>query len=183
MIIGIIGKVGSGKSAATRYIAEEYNAKVFSCDEVAKEMIEKHEVDYEIGDPSEFFKSSDLQEQIRTILHPKVFLRISENIKNIQEQDKTNENIYLIETALPNEYFVDFCDKIICIENTFEKKVELLSEHRGYTESQTKLIYDSQSYYDKFYKEADYVVENNTDKEDLHKKLKEVMDEICIVRK
>ena len=70
MVIGVIGKVGSGKSAAVEFIEREYKAIVFSCDEIAKDIIEKKEtfvseknnnnlkLAFEIKNKSEFSSSS-----------------------------------------------------------------------------------------------------------------------------
>ena len=75
------------------------------------------------------------------------------------------------------------CDKVIYIKNSYEDKVKLLKEKRDYDEETTKLIYDSQSFYDKYYDKADKIIINDGTKKDLERKLKEVMDEIYIVRK
>lgn len=180
MIIGIIGKVGSGKSACVKYITSNYPAISYSCDEVAKELINNGEVDYKPCTPYEFFTDEKKQEECRQKVHSKVFLRICENINN---SNNCEELIHVIETALPQEMLYNICDKVICVENTYEKKTQLLKEHRDYTDNQIKLIYDSQSFYDKYYAMADYKIDNNGTKEDMLKKVKEVMDEICIICK
>ena len=38
MVIGIVGKIGSGKSEVVDYLHDAYGAAKFSCDEVAKEI-------------------------------------------------------------------------------------------------------------------------------------------------
>lgn len=184
MIIGIMGKVGSGKSLCVKYIKEHYDAFVFSCDEIAKELIESGQVDYKIESPRDFFTDERLQEVCREKVHKPVFLRICENINNLSKLYGINEDrLCVIETALPNDMFLNICDKTIYVDNTLEKKIEILKEHRDYTETQTKLIYESQKYYEKFYIKADYKISNNENKEELLEKLKEVMDEVCIFRK
>ena len=231
MVIGIIGKVGSGKSACVEYIEKEYGAIVFSCDSIAKDIIENKETDYIALPSGLFFKSKEAQEECRNKIHKLVFDRIFNQIMDItnnsnfmnkdgkmnknnlyeySESDKyknskNNENLsifknrnnfmnnsssleekdglIIIECALPGEKLFEMCDKIIYIRNSYEDKVKLLYEKRGYTEDVTKLIYDSQAYYDKFYDRADIIVDNNGTKADLEKKIKEVIDEIYIVRK
>lgn len=204
MIIGIIGKVGSGKSACVKYLQEHYDVTVFSCDDIAKELIEKGEVDYKIGSAYEFFTNESLQAECRKKVHPKVFKKIIENINNFENyipnnkentiffKNKNNfceqtivrtKKTYVIESALPSETLHNICDKVITIYNSYEKKHSLLKEHRDYTDNQTKLIYESQKFYDKYYDKADYKIENNGTKEELLEKLKEVIDEICIICK
>lgn len=225
MVIGVIGKVGSGKSAAVEFIEREYKAIVFSCDEIAKDIIEKKETDYVALPPGMFFRSDEAQEECRSKIHKRVFDRINQSIKNIlnknnfnnanqantnnivnnenfetniskienknnfqeylrTKKDKTNfPELFVIECALPGEKLFEMCDKIIYIKNSYEDKVRLLYEKRGYTEDVTKLIYDSQAYYDKFYDRADITIINDGTKADLEKKVKEVVDEIYIIRK
>ena len=203
MVVGLIGKVGSGKSACAKYLEKEYAAIVFSCDDIAKEIIENKETDYIALPSGLFFRSNKAQEECRNKIHKLVFDRIENNLKNItnknnsfnnlnfQEQSNSryienNNNfseLVVIECALPSERLFDMCDEVIYIRNSYEDKVKLLYEKRGYTEDITKLIYDSQSYYDKYYDRANIIVENNSTKSDLEKKIKEVIDEIYIVRK
>lgn len=183
MVIGVIGKIGSGKSACVKYIKENYDAEVFSCDDVAKAMIDNGEIDYKIENPEEFFTNENLQERCRTVVHKKVFERIYKNISDKKSKNNFEELYFVIETALPNEQLFDMCDKVICIDNSFEKKVELLLFHRNYSIGKTTMILNSQKYYEKFYDRADYKITNNGSKEEFLDKVKEVMNEICLIRK
>lgn len=187
MILGITGKVGSGKTACTEFLEKEYNAKVFSCDKIAKEIIENKITDYIPISPIDFFNSDTAKEECKEKIHPLVFNRIIDYINKLKKDNKdTNENnnkLLVIECALPNETFYDICDKVIYIENSFDDKIKLLKNKRGYSEEITKLIYNSQKYYDKYYKKADFIITNDTTKNELEKKIKEVVDEIYFIRK
>lgn len=218
MVLGIVGKIGSGKSTAIEYIKKNYDATVFSCDEIAKDIIEKGETDYEPGFAGEIFINEKKQEECRTILHPLVFRRIYGNIckimnennfnnisnKNnrnakkteklennkglfepsrIKENFKNKNNLILIESALPSDEMYKMCDKVIYIDSSFEDRVKRLKESRDYSEAKTKLIYNSQEYYEKYYNMADYKIYNNGTKEELEEKVKEVLDEIYITCK
>jgi dephospho-CoA kinase len=200
MIIGLVGKVGSGKTTCAEFLKEKYNAIVFSCDEIAKDIIEKKEYDLNIGSLTDLLVNNNLQEEIRTKLHPLVFYRI---FKNLLEQEKGNitnnynsknfieffdtnhifKNFYVIESALPSDILYKMCDKTICVESGLNSKIDWLSKMRDYSEEKTNLILDSQKYYEKFYDMADYKIINDGDKEKLFKNLKEVVDEIHFVRK
>lgn len=185
MVIGVIGKIGSGKSLCTQYLKDEFNAIVFSCDDIAKEIIENEETDYIPMPPFIFFRDSSLQEECRKKVHTKVFEKIYYRIDEIKHTRINDFEglLIVVECALPGEMLFDICDKTIYVENSFENKVALLKESRNYTEETTKLIYDTQSYYDKFYKMADFVIVNNGTKEELKNKINEVLNEIYIVRK
>ncbi|MBR3288667.1 MAG: dephospho-CoA kinase, partial [Lachnospiraceae bacterium] len=78
MVIGIVGKIGSGKSEVVDYLHDAYGAAKFSCDEVAKEIMV--EEGYKIDDKQDIFTNENILEKIRIELHPKVFSRINENI-------------------------------------------------------------------------------------------------------
>ena len=258
MVLGIVGKIGSGKSTAIEYIKKNYDAIVFSCDEIAKDIMEKGETDYNPGFAGEIFTSVKKQEECRTLLHPIVFKRISDNIKKIENKNnfknilnKNNQNLdsynnslvnsnllefyrinsnytnkdncisdsatnicnnreqnlinlnilnnsnynnfknknnlseklIIIESALPSDEMYKMCDKIIYIDSPYEDRVKRLKESRDYPESKTKLIYDSQEYYEKYYNKADYKICNNGTKEELEEKVKEVLNEIYITCK
>lgn len=218
MILGIVGKIGSGKSTVIDYIKKNYNAIVFSCDDIAKDIIEKGESDYDPGFAGEIFINEKKQEECRTILHPLVFKRIYENICKIMNENnfknilninsrnaiKSNKlennkdlfelcrikenfmnknNLIIIESALPSDEMYKMCDKVIYIDSSFEDRVKRLKESRDYSEAKTKLIYNSQEYYEKYYNMADYKIYNNGTKEELEEKVKEVLDEIYITCK
>ena len=201
MVLGIVGKIGSGKSAVVKYLQKNYDTIVFSCDDVAKEIMAKGETDYEPGLPGEIFTNEKKQEECRTILHPLVFERINENITNFYIKSKENqkeniknknnftnfmnfsEKLIIIESALPSDIMFKMCDKVIYIDSPYEERVKRLKDARDYSESKTKLIYDSQKYYEKFYDMADFKINNDGTKEELEKKIKEVMDEIYITCK
>ena len=212
MVLGVTGKIGSGKSTCIEYIKENYCAIVFSADEVAKELIESGEVDYKVENGALFFSDCNLQELCRTKLHPVVFSRIKRNIENIKnkinknnflnnedeitlkKEKSTNFNnllkknnftefLIIVETALPNDMFFDMCDKVILIESNFENKAKWLMESRKYGIGKTKMIYDSQEYYEKFYDRADIKIINNGNLKSFKDKIKEVIDEIYFAGK
>ncbi len=193
MVIGIVGKVGAGKSACIKYIRENYtdvNIKVFSCDDIAKRIIENGEVEYEgrYVSPYTFFTEKKYQDEARAKIHPIVFNKIKDELDKDDlttdaNKSDSHKTLSIIESALPSKQMYDMCDKIIYIRATYEKSLERLKKNRDYTDNQAKLIYDSQEYYEKFYDMADYIVDNNADKESFLKRIKEVIDEICVICK
>ena len=186
MVLGIVGKIGSGKSLAVKYLKESYNATIFDCDSIAKEIIDSGESTYEPGYAGEVFINKEKQEECRTILHPMVFNKISERMNNLLND--INENnlpkpILVIESALPSNQLYKMCDKVIYIDSLYEDRVKRLQLSRDYHEAKTKLIYDSQKYYENIYKKADYKIMNNGTKEELERKIDEVLNEIYITCK
>ena len=119
MVIGIVGKIGSGKSEVVDYLRDAYNAAKFSCDEVAKEIMV--EEGYEIDNKQDFFTNENILERVRIELHPKVFSRINEYINilnNFYKQkeliaEKIVENIResgKLDAFINFENILDVCD-------------------------------------------------------------------------
>lgn len=188
MVLGIIGKVGSGKTFCTEYLQNEYGAIAFSCDAIAKEIISNNKTDYIPLPPNIFFRSEEAQKECREKIHPLVYNIIKKGIEEIYSSSLSSdtndiEKLIVVECALPSVPLFDICDKILYVKNSYENKVRILKEKRGYDEETTKMIFDSQSFYDKYYDMADFTIENDGTKIDLEMKLKEVMNEIYIVRK
>lgn len=181
MLLGVMGKIGSGKSTCVKYLYEIRNFIVYDCDSIAKIMIDNNETEYIKSNPVEFFTNENLQEKCRNTLHKQVFNKIFDEYK---DEINKNPNVNaVIETALPNQDFLDMCDKTILIDNDLNTKFELLSENRNYGIGKTKLIFNSQKYYEKFYDKADYKIDNNGTEKDLINKFKGVIDEIYFICK
>lgn len=177
MIIAIVGKIGSGKSTCINYIKEHYkNVIVFSCDEIAKEILkdEKYAKLFKVNE--DFYNDKTNLEKCRKEFHPIVFDFIKKEIEKLK-LNNTNY-LFLIETALPSTYLYQFVDKIICVYNSTNKKINILNKNRGYDENKTLQISDSQNIYEECYKKADYFIENGGEKKELYFKLQEVLNEI-----
>ena len=118
MVLGVVGKIGSGKSAVIEYLQEKYNAISFSCDDIAKEII--REKGLESYESEQVFINENLQEQIRNNFHPLVFLRIDENLNNLYnfiEKPYTNKT----ETSDTDANINNFLNKNnIYSKNNFE---------------------------------------------------------------
>ena len=177
IILGVMGKVGSGKSSLIRIIEEKYKIKKFIADDVFKEMKENGEFKDDIDLNSKLFLDTKLQEKIRKEYHPKVFEKINKEIKDITNSGESYDFI-VIETALPSEMFLDMCDKTIYIENNDKINTMRLIESRNYSMIKIKSILDSQKYYERFYKKADYKIVNDEDIINLKVEAGFILDEI-----
>lgn len=177
IVLGVMGKVGSGKTSLINIIEEKYKTKKFITDDVFKEMKENGEFDCDIELNSKLFLDNKLQEKIRKEYHPKVFNKIKKEIEILKENGEEYDFI-VIETALPSDLFLSICDKTIYIENDERVKQMRLVNDRNYSISKIKNILDSQKYYEKFYKKADYKIENNKDIINLKVEVGFILDEI-----
>ena len=183
MTIGIMGKIGSGKSKCLKLIKElysDYDIKVYSCDDIAKEILnwDDDKFAFKYLRPYDFFTNEKVQEEVRNGFHPLVFNKIKETIIA-----KSNDSINLVETALPSELFFKMCDKTIFINSSRENRINRLKNTRSFTDNQFDVINNSQDYYEKYYQKADYIIDNDSDLDSFKSMIKEVMDEICIICK
>ena len=179
MVLGLIGKVGSGKSAVARYLGATYGALHLSSDDIAKEVMQNGKYDLENINAKNLFNDEKAQEYVRNVIHPDVI----NEIKNKIIENKNKYDLIVIESALPNRELIGLCDKTILIETDLKFKKELLKEHRDYDETKTDTISRAQDYYEPIYETANYKIKNDSTKEELLKKVNEVMNEIYIVRK
>ena len=179
MVLGIIGKVGSGKSAVSKYLVSKYLAFFISSDDVAKDLIASGNYDLDKINENVLFSDKVAQDYVRKVVH----IDVINEIKMMISRKKVDYELIVVETALPYKSLLDLCDKTILIENTIDLKRELLKTHRNYDDAKIDSILKAQEYYDDIYKTANYKILNDGTKEDLYKKIDEVINEIHIVRK
>ena len=89
-----------------------------------------------------------------------------------------NNLFVVIESALPSDLLYDMCDKVILIENSYDKKSTLLKNNRTYNEDLINNILKSQEFYEHYYNKADYKINNDGNIDRFYESVKEVIDEI-----
>lgn len=172
MIIGITGKVGSGKTTLSNMIADKYDIVKLDCDKIAKELILKN--NYKINIDKDGFIDSLEQERIKKEFHPLVWNDIKIRINNIKNENrKTN---ILIETALPNEEFFNIVDIPFFIksDNIFDR----LKNDRNYDDEKISNILKAQECYDKYYDKCDFIILNNDDLNNTFKKIVDIYENL-----
>ena len=148
MVIGITGKIGSGKSLALAYMKTAYDAACIIEDETAHEIMQNDEdvirgiVSFfgeDILDKAGKVDRLILRERIRenpedidilnSLIHPRVLKTVTGQIKELSE---TGRDLILVESALPKEArFSEFCDEIWVIDSDQEIRRKRLSDSRG----------------------------------------------------
>lgn len=127
MVLGVVGKIGSGKSAVINYLQDKYNAISFSCDDIAKEIISEKGIE---GYSSEqVFTNMNLQEQIRNNFHPLVFLRIKENLNNLYNflEEKSQDSVKISNMDLNITNFLN--KNNLFTENNYNNFLIFLNDH------------------------------------------------------
>lgn len=143
IVIGITGIIGTGKSQASKYLAEKYNFQIIDVDQVAHELLENDQavnaaVKEEFGTINRkklaeiVFKNNEKLQKLNKLIHPPMFKRIK---KILTEFKSLNKNI-VIDAALLYQIGLDiFCDKIIVLKSSIDTIFERLIE-KGFNKKQ-----------------------------------------------
>lgn len=175
-IIGITGGVGSGKSKVLECLEQEFGAKVYQADEIAKELQKKGQTCYremvryfgkeilaldgEIDRPKLagiVFKEEEKLLRLNQMVHPAVREYL---LSEIERQKEEHTAYFIIEAALllENDYRA-ICDEIWYIHTSEDVRRQRLKESRGYDDRKISEIIASQLPESEFYAKCDAVVE------------------------
>lgn len=182
LIIGIVGKIGSGKSLVSNIMKEYYNFLHIDVDkfghialEKSKDKIietfgnnilnNKNEIDRKIlGDI--VFSNLELLYKLNSIVHPIIKNDIIDFIKNIDDKRVVIDASLLFEIGLD-----EICDYIITIETPDDLILNRVKKYRKWEEDRIKKVLLSQEYL-KFLKvKTNFIIFNNGDIEKLKKQL------------
>lgn len=126
MIIGITGKIGSGKTTLTWALRKNLICNVIDVDDISHELL--HVQDRKIAEL--IFEDKELLKKIESIIHPYVMKRVEDEVK------KNKFGNLIIEFPLIfSKKFVDLCDTTVMMvasDDTIKKR--LLG--RGYSENE-----------------------------------------------
>lgn len=171
MLIGVIGKIGSGKSHAAFYLAKELKYKYVSVDKIIDNLYEINKLRdkiYEKFDVTnrhelaeKVFKNSKKLQELENILFP--FLEV-------ELENKIHENIIIDCAILPKLKVIKKLDKILVIsayDNVIIERVKKrddrnIEQINNILNSQNNLIIGDNSY---------NIIENNETMIDFEKKL------------
>lgn len=191
LLIGLTGGVGSGKSTVAKII-EKKGYPVYYSDIRAKEIVDndevlKRKITTLLGDEAydeqgrydrkwvaeRVFKNKNLLSQLNTLIHPTV-RQDFEKWKSIQ-----NSRLIFKETALLFELNLDkYCDKSILVTANQEVRISRVMQRDGRTRQQVIEIMSKQMPEKEKRQRADFVIENNQDKEQLQNKVEEILEKL-----
>ena len=192
MIIGITGGVGSGKSTAIEYMAENWTVRILKTDDMAKELMDKDELLSRLetafgrslrsasgGLDRELYRdilysSAENTELSDSIVHPAVW----DLAKKEAELAEKEGLLALIETALPSKSFRELCDLIIVFSRDEGKRRDTLYKERGYDSELFQDINERQLSDEGYLAYADILIENNGSLDELKERIKKELNAV-----
>lgn len=172
MIIGITGKVGSGKTTLANMLVKKYGLIKLDCDTISKDIQSK--CGFVINTNSDGFIDEKEQERITNEFHPLVWNEVEQRIDKNKQSSKNYD--YIIETALPSDRFFHIVDISLLIKTDYGN--ERLKNNRNYSNEKINLINISQKSYDKYYNKCDFVIINNENIDIAFNKICEIYESI-----
>lgn len=194
MILGITGGIGSGKSTVTDVLKNRYGFHILKTDDMAKELELPGHIVYErlreaFGegiltekdgpiDKEAFatliYSDDDALEKANGIIHPAVWAEVGRRTEDCKGNMLTGPHA-AVETALPNDYFENLCDKIWYIHVDRAERIKRLMEDRGYTYEKCVGIISNQMSEEAFRSMADEVIDNSLPVEETIKTIGEIL--------
>ncbi len=184
--VAIVGNIASGKSEFEKYLFNN-DYVVFDTDVMAHDILldnpevseafESYDV-FEHGKLSReklgklVFNNEELKAKLEEIVHPLIL----ENIEKLFETFKDEDYIFVSVPLLYEAGWEQFFDKVIFIKSDEDIRLQRLIERNGYTKEYAQKRIDSQLPQEEKIEKADYVVENNSTKEEFHKNIKACLD-------
>ena len=158
--IAITGNIASGKSEVEKILAKKF--PVFDTDKMAHEILGN--IDRKkLGD--EVFRNPAKKKELEEYIHPK----IKEKIKDIFEQEY--EVVFISVPLLFETDFYKLFDKILLIACDEELRLKRLMKRNNYTKEDAMLRIKSQIPQEEKIQNSDYIIYNNSTKEDLEKEV------------
>lgn len=174
-IIGITGSSGSGKSTASKIMAEELGAKVIDADKVVKQMqtpgqiyfekivelfgieiLQKDGVLNRRKIAQTIFQDELKKEKLNKLTYKYVAEEIKIQINNIPEEYVIIDAPLLIESKL-NE----ICDVTVAVTSNENEQIKRICKRDNIEENDAKLRIKAQKNNDFYKTNVDYIVENN----------------------
>jgi len=199
LLVGLTGGIGSGKSLAAKFFAEK-GAHIIDSDQLSRELVcpghpaLKEIVDVFgefILDPSGnldrealakiIFEDTEKKSALEAILHPKVIVREQEIYLNISASNPSA--IVIVDAALLIESgnYMNV-DKVIVVQSREEQQVQRILSRGSQSYDQAISRIKNQMSFEEKSKYADYILDNQSQVEDLREKVQEIYDKLLNIQ-
>lgn len=193
MIIGITGGSGCGKSAVAE-IFGHFGAEIIDADAQAREVTKVGskalcEIAAEFGEEylnengellrkklgSLVFSDGEKLEKLNEIINRYIRVSIAEKIKN------SSADILVLDAPLLIEYGMEkMCDCVIAVLADRQVRLKRITERDLISELDAENRINSQKNDEYYLEKSDYIVYNNSTREDIQRQVEEIIDKIKV---
>lgn len=198
-VIGLTGSVGSGKSTVANVFKEKFHAFVIFTDDVAKELMKKGQISYQLtvdyfgsdildeeGEidrkklASIVFQDADELKKLNSFSHPYVERYVQDTIKQIKQSGEYE--YVVVETALLLEAgYQRFCDEVWFVTVNDEIRRKRLKESRGYDDAKIDSILKNQMSDMTFQSVATHILNNDCGIDKIEQKIQVILEKSRMV--
>ena len=186
VIIGLVGRTGSGKSTVARALAQA-GAQLIEGDaighqvtdhdpEVRAALIEEYGADVYLANgaldrrrvAARIFADASARERLDRLVHPRIRARIEQRVDRLREAGF--RGVVVIDAALLLEWGLErACDVVIAVVAPEAEQIARLERARGWSEAETRLRFSAQRSQESFAAAADEVLDNRGSREELER--------------
>lgn len=184
--VALTGNIASGKSTVQK-ILEDKGYKVFDADKIGHKILETEQKTitetfsgYDISENKKIsrqklgklvFENKDLRKKLENIVHPEIEKEILKIFKRYEKEEFVFVGIPLLYEAKMDNLF----DKVIVICTDENLRIKRITERDNLSKAEALKRINSQMPQEEKIKLADFVIENNSDYENLKKEVNKIL--------
>lgn len=182
-VVGILGGIGSGKSAVSRGLSNHFKTHLIDADRVGHDVLSiptvKGDLRRDFGDSvfdgaeicrkslaRQVFGSENHHQQslikLEKIVHPEIRRQVEKQLAEVSEE---TEVVVLDAAVMLEAGWNDLCDTIVFIDTPFETRLKRVEENRGWTADELRRRESSQVSLDDKRAVSEFVVDNSSNLE------------------
>jgi dephospho-CoA kinase len=177
-IIGVTGKIGSGKTTVSEMFLRFPHTEIINCDRLASSIIDSNlkiqqKIKEKFGLKSFFegklnrpyirdivFNDKEKLQALNSIVHAELFIELKKELKKYT----SDTNLIVVEAAVMYEAkLFKLVDKVVWVNSSLEIAVNRASKRDHSKKEQIKNIYNSQSDLENLKPNPDFIINNDTD--------------------
>ena len=193
MILGVTGSIGSGKTTVAKFFSKHWYSRI-DADWIGHEILKKDkkiqkEMVRNFGSGildknrniarqklgNAVFSDKNKLKKLNSIMHPLIIKEIKNHIKKIRAKCGKNARIIIDAPLLLETEAKNLVDKVIVVKCD-EKNI--FKRNKKFTMQQTERILNTQMPLKKKLKQADFVIDNNKDLNDLEKQVENIVQKL-----
>ncbi len=190
--VGLTGGIGSGKTSVSD-LFKKLGVPVIDTDIIAHELVNNNpEVLQEITDAfgqdmlsldgklnrkklaQIVFKVKDNKQRLENILHPKIQVKVLNQLHNLATKTKPPEYAIIVVPLLIEANYNNFIDRILVVMADEPKRIERVQQRDDRSVNEIRSIINNQINDEKRQQKADDIIENNNDINSLNIQVKEL---------